>query len=185
MNQVRTVAEVIRERRSIREFKADELNIDMIIDLLQDAKWAPNHGLREPWRIIMFHGEGKKKFTEAVLSTYSPDEKAKVKEKMTNYLTGIPVHLLVVMKEDPRQKQWEEDFSATSAFIQNLQLLAWEQQIGVVWKTNGYNWHPSFREAVSIKPGEKVVGTLHLGYFEKMPQAKPRTDIREKITIHA
>ncbi|MGO4887353.1 nitroreductase family protein [Anaerobacillus sp. MEB173] len=40
---------------------------DLILELLNDAIWAPNHGLREPWRFVVFQGEGKKKFADAVI----------------------------------------------------------------------------------------------------------------------
>jgi ribosomal protein L14 len=56
----------------------------------------------------------------------------------------IPIHIVVVMDEDPRQKQWDGDF-ATAVVIQNFQLLAWKDGLGVVWKTNNYSCHPSFR----------------------------------------
>lgn len=67
---------------------------------------------------------------------------------------------------EPNPLEWEIAFSAASALIQNLQLLAWEREIGVVWKTNEYNWSTKFRKAAGVKPGEKVVGTLHMGYFD-------------------
>jgi nitroreductase len=178
-----TIAKVIRERRTIREFKQDPVSAELVVELLNDAVWVPNHGLREPWRFILFQKEGKKKFVEAALKVYSSEEIEKWGKKKIEYFMNVPLHLLVVMKEDPRQKQWEEDFSATSALIQNFQLLAWEKGIGVVWKTNEYNWDPHFRKKVGIEPGEKVVGTLHIGYFDKIPKSKPRTRVEEKLTI--
>ncbi|WP_060663458.1 hypothetical protein [Aneurinibacillus migulanus] len=74
---------------------------------------------------------------------------------------------MVIIEADPHQKQFEDAFSAAEALIQSLQLLAWERKIGVVWKTNDYNWHPRFLQAVGVKPGERVVDTLHLGYFNE------------------
>ncbi|AJY77945.1 nitroreductase family protein [Paenibacillus beijingensis] len=178
-----TIAKVIRERRSIRDFKPDPISVELVIELLNDAVWAPNHGLREPWRFILFQGEGKKKFAHAVIETYTAENKAKWEQQMLKYYLDVPLHLVVVMKEDPRQKKWEEDFSATSALIQNFQLLAWEKGVGVVWKTNDYNLEPSFHKAAGIKPGEKIVGTLHIGYFEKAPKPAPRTKAEERLTI--
>ncbi|WP_034680401.1 nitroreductase family protein [Caldalkalibacillus mannanilyticus] len=183
LQPISTVANIIRERRTIREFKSDPISKELVIELLNDAVWAPNHGLREPWRFILFQGEGKKKFTKAVLHTYTEEEKASRAEDITKYYLNIPLHLVVVMKEDPRSKQWEEDFSATSAMIQNFQLLTWEKGIGVVWKTNYYNWEPKFHQEIGVQPGERVVGTLHIGYFDKVPKPRPRTKVEEKLTI--
>ncbi|WP_308531515.1 nitroreductase family protein [uncultured Paenibacillus sp.] len=94
----------------------------------------------------------------------------------------IPAHLLVVIEADPRQKYWEDAFSAASALIQNIQLLAWERQVGSVWKTNDWNWDPSFHRKAGVQPHERIVGTLHLGYFDKVPKPKPRTPIEDLLT---
>ncbi|MBP1961840.1 nitroreductase [Paenibacillus aceris] len=67
--------------------------------------------------------------------------------------------------------------------IQNFQLAAWEAGVGVVWKTNPFIHSPSFRETVDVKPGEKIVGLLHIGYPEQVPPVRLRTDAREKLTI--
>ncbi|MCR6106080.1 nitroreductase [Salipaludibacillus agaradhaerens] len=177
------LAATIRERRTIRDFKPDAVALEDIKRLLNDAVWAPNHGFREPWRFILFHGEGRKVFAEAVSEGSTPEQREKYGKKMYDYYMLIPIHIVVVMDEDPRQKQWEEDFAATAALIQNFQLLAWEEGLGVVWKTNNYSWHPNFRERIGVLPGEKVVGTLHVGYIKTTPKAKARTEAEKKLTI--
>ncbi|MFC0332262.1 nitroreductase family protein [Paenibacillus sepulcri] len=99
------------------------------------------------------------------------------------YCHLMQAHLLVVIKADPRQKYWEDAFSAAAALIQNIQLLAWEREIGVVWKTNEYNWDPQFHKAVGLMPEERIIGTLHLGYFDKTPRPKPRTPLEQLLTV--
>ncbi|WP_026671763.1 nitroreductase family protein [Alkalihalobacterium bogoriense] len=184
IEQLSPVAEVVKGRRTIREFKRDRVPLELVKQLLQLAAFAPTHGMREPWRVILFVDKGVRTFAKAIIEeTYSPEEREKKGSKMYDYYTNIPMHLVVVMKQDPRQKKWEEDFSATSAFIQNFQLLAWEQEIGVVWKTNQYNFDPKFHEAIGVLPGEKIIGTLHIGYFDEVPRPKQRTSIEEKLTI--
>lgn len=178
------VAQVVKGRRTIREFKSDPVSLDLVKELLQLAAFAPTHGMREPWRVILFTDKGVHSFAKAIIEgTYSSEERDKKGSKMYDYYTKIPMHLVVVMEQDPRQKKWEEDFSATSAFIQNFQLLAWEKEIGVVWKTNQYNFDPKFHQAIGVFPGEKVIGTLHVGYFDEIPRTKQRTNMEEKLTI--
>ncbi|MNI24245.1 putative NAD(P)H nitroreductase YdjA [compost metagenome] len=179
------IASTVRERRTINDFDGRHISKEVLVQLLNDAVWAPFHSRTEPWRFILFLGEGRKQFSDAVLLTYSKEKREQFADKVSDtYCRVVPVHLLVLIREEPRPKEWEEAFSAASALIQNLQLLAWEQKIGVVWKTNEYNWSPEFREAAGVKPGEKVVGTLHMGYFEpkKVRRAKVRTPAEELIT---
>lgn len=178
-----TAADLILDRRTVWDFKPDPIPQETILELLNVAVWAPTHGLREPWRFILIQGEGRQSFAEAVIKTYSKEDKAKYEQQMTEYYTNVPYHLIVVMKEDPRQKQWEEDFSATSCLIHNLQLAAWEKGIGLVWKTNPYSYAPSFREKFGVQPGEKIIGVLHIGYPAKVYKPRRRTKAEEKLTV--
>jgi nitroreductase len=180
------IERTVRERRTVNPFTGEPVAKELMIELLDAAVWAPFHSRKEPWRFILFMGDGRKQFPDAVLQTYTSEKRAEYGERVADaYCRQVPVHLLVLIGEEPRPHQWEEAFSAASALIQNLQLLAWERGIGVVWKTNEYNWDPGFREAVGVRPGEKVVGTLHMGYFdkEKVRKARPRTPAAELTTI--
>ncbi|CEH28579.1 nitroreductase [Aneurinibacillus migulanus] len=174
------VAKMIQERRSIKKFKNEAISMDLLHDLLNVAVWAPNHRMREPWRFILFIEEGKRTLAEAICQHAM---KKRDPVQLAEYFSRIPVHMLIVMQEDPRQREWEEDFAATSALIQNLQLAAWEQGIGMIWKTDPYIHSPGFRECFDIKPGERIVGLLHIGYPEEVPEAKARTKAELKITL--
>ncbi|AST00222.1 nitroreductase [Geobacillus thermocatenulatus] len=177
------IAKTIRERRSIKKgYKPDPVPVELITELLNEAVWAPNHGLREPWRFLFVPTEQKEHFIETVASAFSGEEQEKTRRR----LEQAKAFLIVIMREDPRQKQWEENFAAVSALIQNFQLLAWERQLGVVWKTNPHIYDPKVRERLGVRPGEKIVGFLHLGFFDpdQIPPARPRTRAEEKMTIY-
>lgn len=175
------LSKTIRERRSIRAGYTDKaVSQELVRELLSDAVWAPTHGVREPWRFIFIPTEEKEAFIESLVQTFPKDKR----ENRRDYFSQPTAFLIVVMKEDPRQKQWEEDFGATSCLIQNFQLLAWEHQLGVVWKTNPHNYEPQVRELLGVEPGEKIIGFLHLGYFEKAPEGQPRTPVQEKLSVY-
>ena len=187
-----SLASLIMNRRTIREFTEQPVTVEQIMNILEAAVWAPFHSSEEPWRFILFVDEGKKRFADAVLSTYSQEAIDKWGAVlMERYTKGTACHLIVVMDEEAgpvpadRQKQWEEAYGAASALIQNIQLLAWEQKIGAVWKTNAYNWDRRFCDAIGVLPDEKVVGTLHLGYYDEdnVPQGRERTPVAELMTI--
>jgi len=176
-----TIANVIRERRSIKKgYKADPVPEELVLELLNDAVYAPTHGLRQPWRFLFVSSERKAEFAQQLAQVYPPAEQ----EKRRAMYNEPSAYLVVIMREDPRQKQWEEDFSAACALIQNFQLLAWERNLGVCWKTNMHNWDPKARELMGVQPGEKIVGFLHLGFFDPadVPQAAPRIPAEQKFT---
>lgn len=177
------LSELIKERRTIRVFKKDPVAREIILQLLNVAIWAPTHGNRQPWRFILCVDDGRKGFADAMVNTYSAEDKEKYGANRHEYLTTIPAHLVIVQKEDPRHKQWEEDYAAVCSLIQNFQLAAWEQGIGVVWRTNNYLSDPNFRASIGVQAGEKIVGILHIGYAETVPPARPRIAAEELLTI--
>ncbi|WP_227937565.1 nitroreductase family protein [Alkalihalobacillus deserti] len=181
MEQSKSIlAKVIRERRSIKSGYTDKgVSQELILELLNDAVWAPNHGLREPWRFLFVPTDKKESFVDKLVKTF-PKE---MQENRRNYFSQPSAFLIIMMKEDPRQKQWEEDFGAVSCLIQNFQLLAWEQKLGVVWKTNPHIYDPKVRDLLGVVPGEKIVGFLHMGFFEGVPESRPRTAVQEKFTV--
>jgi len=64
--------EVIRNRRSIRQFLAKPVPEAMIRELISDSLWAPSWGNTQPWEIIVVTGEKleafKKKNEETLLA---------------------------------------------------------------------------------------------------------------------
>ncbi|MFC3767702.1 nitroreductase [Paenibacillus sp. GCM10012303] len=181
--QAGPIAKIIKERRTIRLFKDDPVPDELLLELLNVAIWAPNHENRQPWRFLLYKGEGRAALADAMLQTYSGEDRERYGKRKRDYFLEVPAHLVVVLKEDTRQKQWDEDYAAACALIQNFQLAAWEQGVGVVWKTNRYNYETNFREAIGILPEEKIVGILHIGYPAIIPAAQKRTPAENLLTI--
>lgn len=178
------MAQLIRSRRTVRQFRDQAVPMPLLLELLDTANWAPNHGLREPWRFVLYKGEARSAFADAVIGALSAEDKQKYGQQRREAYMQTPVHLIVVMKEDPRQKQWDENFAAVCCWICSFQLAAWERELGVVWKTNPYMYVPAFRDAVGIKDGEKVVGVLHIGYPDIVPDPRPRTSAEDRLIVH-
>ncbi|WP_170006241.1 nitroreductase family protein [Bacillus fonticola] len=182
LKNVSRIAQTIRERRSIKTGYTNEpVSKELITELLEDAVWAPTHGLREPWRFIFVSSEEKEAFVEQLVQTF-PIE---VREAKRNNFSKPAAILIVIMKTDPRQKQWEENFGAVSSLIQNFSLLAWERQLGVVWKTNPHIYDPKVRALLDVQADEKIAGFLHMGYFDEVPKARPRTAVEELLTVYS
>ncbi|WLR41772.1 nitroreductase [Bacillus carboniphilus] len=186
------LANIIKERRTVRDFTSQPIDMDSLINLLDQAAWAPNHGHREPWQFKLFVEGAKQTLLNEIVKSYqrigitkeyTEEQLIKYKKVMDDFFLNTPAHLLIYMKKQDTQKVWEEDFLATAAFIQNFQLLAWEQGLGMVWKTNPYIYDPEFCDSIGLAEDEKIVGVLHIGYPKKVPKAKERTPIREKMEV--
>lgn len=182
------LTQLIKSRRSIKRFSDREVSTQLITDLLDIAVWAPNHHLTQPWRFILFTGEGREKFANAVREWKmskepNPSKKQEEGDKLYQKLMGNPAFLLVVMEEHPILSKREEDIEATSCLIQNFSLLAWEQDLGMTWHSQGWLHEPIVRDAIGIKPGERIIANLHMGYAEMIPKAQPRTPAKELLTV--
>lgn len=175
------IAKIIRERRAIKKgYTNKEVKEQLVLDLLKDAIWAPTHGMRQPWRFIFINQDNKPGFAKKVGATY-PDE---LQQNREDYLNDPNAILVVIMEEPEAQKQWDENYGATASMIQNFWLLAWEQKLGVCWKTNPHIYDPKVKEILNVKDNEKIVGFVHLGYFDEEPEKKGRIPVVEKFQTY-
>ncbi|MBS3681445.1 nitroreductase [Ornithinibacillus massiliensis] len=179
IKQQSELAKLIRERRSIKKgYNNKMVKKEIVTQLLEDAIWAPTHGMRQPWRFIFVGENQKREFAKKIASTY-PEEKQENRESYLNEPNAI---LVVIMEKGDNQKKQDENFGATACLIQNFQLLAWEQGLGVVWKTNPHIYDPNVEEILQVQENERIVGFLHMGYFDEQPEKKERIPLREKFT---
>lgn len=173
------LAKIIRERRAVKKgYNDKKVTEEIVLDLLNDAIWAPTHGMRQPWRFIFVDADQKADFAKKIATTY-PEEKQENREEFLNEPNAF---LVVVMEAPEMQKQWDENFGATACMIQNFWLLAWEQELGVVWRTNPHVYEPKTKEILHVGDNERIVGFLHLGYFDKQPITKDRIPVVEKFS---
>ena len=173
------LATIIKERRSVKKGYTDrKVEEETVRELLEDAIWAPTHGMRQPWRFIFVDKDNLPTFAKEVSKTYTED----MQQNREEYLNEPNAILVVIMEEPEKQKQWEENYGAVSSLIQNFWLLAWEQDLGVVWKTNPHIYDPQVKEILNVSENEKIVGFIHLGYFDKEPIKKDRIALDEKFT---
>jgi nitroreductase len=62
--------EALRTRKSIRAFKPDPVPRDLIIRVLETARWSPSWGNTQPWEMMVVDGERLKNLTAELAATY-------------------------------------------------------------------------------------------------------------------
>ena len=186
MEQSLTVRDAIIQRRSIKLFNGQPVERDILLSILDDAVWAPNHQLRQPWRFIVACGKELEDLYSVLKEFAIPKWKELSQEdleKQMNKFTTPGGYVFVVVPEDARQKERLEDYAAASMLVQNIQLLAWDRGIGSCWKTPGYLDNPLFREALGVQSGERIISMLQVGYFDEMPKPRDRKGVEDLVTI--
>ncbi len=174
---------LIINRVSNLKFTNQTVDLEHIMDLLDVAIYAPNHKMREPWRFVIFQGEGKETFVKRYVNTF--EESLKNDQYLTvNKVFSAPVVIAVVMPKTGQIRDDLEDLQANAAMIQNFLLLLTESGLSSFWKTPQYIESVAFRSTLQVGEQEIVVGLLMIGYSEMKIQPKPRKSARSKTTIY-
>jgi nitroreductase len=193
MNTAQT-SKLIAHRRSIKPALMDSeeaISPELWQTLFEAANWAPNHGLTEPWRFLVYSGESRAAIASALQLAYqaetAEDEFRPEKfEKMGKnpFLANSVVAL--VMKRDPKRKVPEiEEIEAVACAVQNLHLLATAAGLGVFWSSPAVSYGPSFAASLELGEGDKCLGLLYVGWPKKdleWPVSK-RSDAMAKVTF--
>ncbi|ARJ51339.1 nitroreductase family protein [Staphylococcus lutrae] len=154
--------EAIQSRRSIKKFDR-EMYIDeeAVKTAIFEAADAPNHGMREPWRVV-YVPKRKLGDMSREISRYAFPRDHEKQQNHYEAVTHLGGFLAIVMKCDARQREDNENYLAVGAFAQNLLLLLYEKGIGTCWKTPDYIFNPKVRTAFGVGPDEKLVGFIYL-----------------------
>jgi nitroreductase len=156
------IKEIIENRRIIKKFKQDPVDLNLLTSWLQVAAFAPNHRMTEPWQILFL----------------GPETRAKINHK-TNF-GQAPAAIAILSKHGSTEIEKNENMVAVSCFIQNFMLLAWSNGVGTSWSSIGVS--QSVRSMLNVPDDYEVVGIFGIGYPEEIPLVKNRTKIDNKIT---
>jgi nitroreductase len=164
------VETAIRTRRTHKAFGPVALPREQIEELLELARWAPNHHLTAPWRFRVLGPRALERLKEAA------------GEEGAAKLDRAPTLIVVscVLAADPVQN--EEDLHATAVASYIVLLAAHARGLAGYWRTPGLLRSAEGRAAVSLPDGERFVGLLHLGPARQEKQPPERPPIEQTTT---
>jgi nitroreductase len=177
------VIDAVKNRVSIGKFLDQKVPVELIINMLDYAVYAPNHKLREPWRFIILHDEGKDLFIHRYLSELSDDQQNEIKPTLLKVFSA-PLVLAVIMPTSKDMRDELEDFQANAAMIQNFLLLANENQLASFWKTPRYIESDKFKDVLGVLPHEIVTALIMIGYSDQIPVPKKRKEASDLVTLY-
>ena len=165
---------LIRHRRSIKPVDMDAarpVGRELIEHLLEDATWAPSHGLTEPWRFRVFTGESPRKdladtlqriYREVTPPSLFQDDKFK---KMGENPLLAPVVIACWMERSGGDKIPEmEEIEAVACALQNLMLAATAAGLGSFWSSPPLLESRPFKHWLGIREEDRCVGLVYLGW---------------------
>jgi nitroreductase len=161
------VETAIRTRRTHKAFAPEPLTREEVGELLELARWAPNHHLTAPWR---FRVVGPASLERLKLAA-GPEGAVKLGRAPTLIVASS------VLSGDPVQD--EEDLHATAVASYIVLLAAHARGHAGYWRTPALLREAGGRAAVGLPDGERFVGLLHLGHprQEKVPPERPAPEL--------
>lgn len=165
------VRDAIRSRRTHKQYGAEAVDEASLRDLLDLARFAPNHHLTQPWRFRVLGPQTRARIEAA----------AGAKEAMKLRRAPTLVLASAVLSGEPRTD--EEDLQATAAAVYAVLLGATERGLASYWRTPGSFEEPAVREAIGLAGDERVVALIHLGPPAGDPPIKERLPLSEVLTF--
>ena len=151
--------EAIRGRRSHKVFEPEPVPREVVEELLELARWAPNHFVTEPWR---FRVLGPEAF-ERLVTAGEPNERSK--------LSRAPTLVVATARLTGDEHRNHEDVLATAVAVYIVLLAAHARGLASYWRTPKLLEAPEGRAAVGLADDERFVALIHLGYPVNTPVA--------------
>lgn len=187
----KALEEIIQRRRTFKPNMMSETPIPEadLAAILDSARWAPSHGLTEPWRFRVHRGEGRKRLADALANLYetalpADQQKPGKADNLRTLPLKAPVVLLVWMARQEIGKIAEvEEIEAVACAVQNMQLSATARGLGTFWSTPPVLYLPEMNQWMRIGKSDRCLGLFYIGYpanLTEWPQGR-RRPISEKV----
>ncbi|MDX2302954.1 MAG: nitroreductase [Microscillaceae bacterium] len=192
MNQeypVEMINNLIKNRRSVfpPQYSGQKIDQDIVLQILENANWAPTHKHTEPWRFIVLEGAAIQKMAEFQADLYkknTPSDKldeAKFAKLSQNPLSASHIIAILMKRDSDRSIPEIEEICAVACAVQNMYLTAAAYGIGAYWSTGGLTYEEKGREFLGLQADEKLLGFFFLGHINKPSKESRRKPIEDKI----
>lgn len=189
--------QLIQSRRTCYQFldkdiaPIDDIKLNIC---LQTTIWAPNHKLTQPWLFWVVGDEAKSKLAH-IYADNRANKKALLEaccyerfyDKAFAKFMAIPKVVLVGQKLCACEVTQKEDYAACACAIQNFQLMAWQQMIGVQWSTGPIiNDSRTYQELNIDRMDVALIGALYIGNIDDtcLPKSQPKRKTLEEVTVY-
>ena len=175
--------EIIRNRRTIKpeDFSARKVHKEIVVEILNNALWAPTHGMTQPWFFKVFVEEGIPRLADFLADTYkaqtSPEQ---FTQKKYDQLASRPrlstVVIAVCMKRQDSEKVAElEEIEAVACAVQNMHLTATAYGLGGYWSSPALIYSSAMNSFLDLGDKDRCLGVFYLGYPKgEWPQSHRR-----------
>ena len=164
------VEEAIRNRRTHKAFLPDPVPRELLDELLDLARWAPNHHLTNPWRFRVLGPRSLAALKEAA----GPEAATK--------LDRAPTLVVVTAVRSDDQVTAEEDLCAAACATYAVLLAAHARGLAGYWRTPEVLRTGGGRAVVGIGDDERFVALINLGWPRQEKASTERAPHHEVVS---
>jgi len=160
--------EAIRTRRTHKAYGTEPVDRALLDELLDLARWAPNHHLTNPWRFRVVGPQTLDRLKEAA----GPEAAGK--------LDRAPTLVAVSVVQTGDAVSDEEDLCAAACAAYIVLLAAHGRGLAGYWRTPAVLRTPEGRAALGVGDDERAIALLHLGparQEQRPPERAPAEDV--------
>jgi len=164
--------DVIRGRRTHKAYAPGRLEREVLDELFELARWAPNHHVTNPWRFRVVGPRALERLKEAAGPEAAPKlDRCPTLVVASALLTGDDV-------------QDEEDLAAAACAVYAVLLGAHSRGLAGYWRTPAVLRTAEGRDAVGLPANERVLGLLHLGRGKGEEKPAPERAPSERFVTY-
>jgi nitroreductase len=202
MSEYDGLLDLIRRRRSVRQFSGMAVSRNDLVCLFEAARWAPSNHNRQPWRFLVIEGKQQlDELAEIVRQRLSeklkslPEAAAAYSGEFANYATffsNAPVLLVVLHKQPVSISTFllaglknsvlvsGEPLSVAMA-VQNLLLAAQSLGLGTCVLTAPFLVQDALAAKLNLPAGYDLTCLVALGHPAELPPPPRRKTIEQIV----
>jgi coenzyme F420-0:L-glutamate ligase / coenzyme F420-1:gamma-L-glutamate ligase len=193
--------QILKKRRSVREFQGKGVSRKIAKDLIDLARWAPSAHNAQPWRFAILESKelrnnlaremGRSFKKDLQKDRLSPGViQAKI-QKSIERITGAPLVILICLKKEDRQcfpdkrRNRLEELMAhqgLGAATQNILLGAQAMGLGACWISAPLFCPRTVQRVLRIETKLEPVALILIGYPKKNPKPPLRHGVK-RVTL--
>lgn len=166
------ITDLIKDRRTIfpENFSDRKVHKEQVEVLLNNAIWAPSHGLTQPWTFKVFLEDGRQKLSDFLSNLYKEKTaEADFNELKYNKLKNRPLMsgaiIAVSLKRNAESRIPEiEEIEAVACAVQNMYLTCTAWGLGGFWSTPKLMYTPEMNEFLGLEGEDKCLALFYVGY---------------------
>jgi len=169
-----SILKVIKERRSVRRYRQDPIPEEVLLRVLDAARFSPSGKNLQPWKFILIQEESlKQRLVEAsVRQTFIAEAPVVI------VACGFPDRCYSRMGN--YMKSWSVDVAIA---IEHLILQAQEEGLGTCWI--GAFEETDVKSLLGIPEGVRVLALIPLGYPDESPAPRGRKSLEEIVSYNS